>query len=56
MFAKSRLLSIVCLEVRKVSIIQSSEVSAIQGILKYWKDSWDFHKRLLYSRCQRDVQ
>ena len=38
-------------QVRKVSIIQSSGVSAIQGVLTYlsqWKDSWDFQNCQLY--------
>ena len=38
-------------QVRKVSIIQSSGVSAIHGVLMYlsqWKDSWDFQNCQLY--------
>ena len=37
--AKSGSLSIVCIHLglQKLSVIQSSRVSAIQGLLKYWK-------------------
>ena len=53
MSAKSGSLSIACVQLgpQKLSIIWSSGVSTIQGLLKYWsdwKDSWDFQNCLLY--------
>ena len=47
MSAKSGSLSIACVQLgpRKLSVIRSSGVSAIQGLLKYgsqWKDNRDF--------------
>ena len=53
MSSKSGSLSIVCVQLgkQKVSVIQSSGVSAIQGLLTEWKDSWDFQNCPLYHRC-----
>ena len=63
MSAKSGSLSIACVQLgpRKLSVIWSSEVSAIQGsaiqgLLKYyseWKDSRDFQNCPLYRGCPR---
>ena len=42
------------LEVQKLSIIRSSEMSAIQGLLKYWtewRDIQDFRDYSLYRGC-----
>ena len=46
-------LSIVCIQLgpQKLSVIRSSGVSAVQGLLKYWnqwKDSRDFQNCPLY--------
>ena len=56
MSAKSGSLSTVCLQLgpRKLSVIRTSGVSAIQGLLKYWserKDSRDFQNCPLYRGC-----
>ena len=56
MSAKSGSLSIVCVPLgpQKMSVVQSSGVSAIQGLLKYRsqrKDSRDFRDFPLYCRC-----
>ena len=56
MSAKLGSLSVVCVQLgpQKLSVIRSSRVSAIQGLLKYcseWKDSWDFQNCLLYRGC-----
>ena len=56
MSAKSGSLSIVCVQLgpRKLSVIRSSGVSAIQELLKYWsewKDSRDFQNCPLYHGC-----
>ena len=56
MSAKSGSLSIVRLQLgqRKLYVIRSSEVSAIQGLLKYCnkrKDSRDFQNCPLYCGC-----
>ena len=42
-----------------MSIIQSSGVSAIQGVLMYgslWRNSWDFQKCSLYHGCPVSVR
>ena len=42
------------LGLRKLSVIQSSGMSAVQGLLKYWsewKNSWDFQNCPLYCGC-----
>ena len=51
-------LSIACVQLgpRKLSVIRSSGVSAIQGLLKYlseWKYSRDFQNCSLYHGCPR---
>ena len=56
MSAKSGPLSVVCVQLgpRKLSVIRSSGVSAIQGLLKYWserKDSRYFQNCPLYRGC-----
>ena len=56
-FTKSGSLSVACIQLgpRKLSVIRSSGVSAIQGLLQYWsewKDSWDFQNCPVYHRCQ----
>ena len=56
MSTKSGSLSIVCVQLgpQKLSVIQGSGVSAIQGLLKYsseWKDSRDFENCPLYRGC-----
>jgi len=54
--AKSGLLSIASIQLgpRKLSVIRSSWVSAIQGLVKYrseWEDSRDFQNCPLYCGC-----
>ena len=53
MSSKSGSLSIVGVQLgqRKVSVIRSSGVSAIQGLLTEWKDSRDFQNCPLYHGC-----
>ena len=56
MSTKSGSLSIVCIQLglQKLSVIRSSRVSAIEGLLKYWserEDSWDFQNCPLYRGC-----
>ena len=56
MSAKSGWLCIVCIQLglRNLSVIRSSGVSAIEGLLKYrseWQDSRDFQNCPLYCGC-----
>ena len=56
MSAKSESLRIACIQLglRKLSVIRSSRMSTIQGLLKYWsewKDSRDFQNCPLYHGC-----
>ena len=54
-------MSVVCVQLgpRKLSVIRSSGVSAIQGLLKYWsewEDSWNFQNCQLYPLLRVSVK
>ena len=51
MSAKLGWLCVVCVQTPKLSVIRSSRVLAIQGLLNELKDSWDFQNCSSYHGC-----